>query len=172
MASKPSMSINLGLQPAPDTDSPELFGALMPLYNAIRNTMYTVDAYTGNTLIDKSDYSEVNAFGQLLLQKTAVLYVKATEDISAGHMINLWNSGGLRARKAVGGSTRAHAFAISTATAGEHIAVSLFGLCPNISGLAPGTEYYLSTTAGLVTPTATHHRVGVAVDATKLWFAP
>jgi len=59
MASKPSMSINLGLQPAPDVDSPELFGALMPLYNAIRNTMYTVDAYTGNALIDKTEFSEV-----------------------------------------------------------------------------------------------------------------
>ena len=172
MASKPSMSINLGLQPAPDVDSPELFGALLPLYNAIRNTMYTVDAYTGNALIDKTEFSEVNAFGQLLLQKTAVLYVKATEDILTGHIINLWNSGGLRARKATGGVTRAHAFSVSAGLAGEHIAVCLFGLCQTISGLTPGTEYYLSGTAGLITSVSTYQRLGFAVDSTKLWFAP
>jgi hypothetical protein len=166
------MSINLGLPSAPEVDSPELYGALMPVYNAIKNTMYAVDAYTGNSLINEEEYSEVNAYGQLLLQKTAVLFVKLTETVLAGHMINLWNSGGLRARKATGGSNRAHGFAAAGGSAGDTIPVSLFGLCTLIGGLTPGTEYYLSGSAGQITTSASYHRVGMAVGPNHLWFSP
>lgn len=172
MASKPSMSINLGLPAAPEVDSPELYGALLPVYNAIKNTMYAVDSYTGNTLVSESEYNQVNAYGQLLLQKTAVLYVRLTEDVSAGQVISLWNSGGLRAKKAVGGTSRAHAFAVSSGIIGDSIPVCLFGLCTIIGGLTPGTEYYLSGTAGQITTTATYHRIGTAVGTNHLWFSP
>lgn len=172
MATKPSMSINLGLPAAPEVDSPELYGALLPIYNAVKNTMYAVDNYTGNNLITSEEYSQVNAYGQLLSQKTAVLYVKLTDTVSAGHVINLWNSGGLRARKATGGSNRAHAFAVAAGVPGNTIPVCLFGLCTIIGGLTPGTEYYLSGTAGQITPTATYHRVGMAIGPNHLWFSP
>jgi len=172
MSARPSMSINLGLSASPEVDSPELYGALMPLYNAVRNTMYAVDSYTGNTLITPDEYTQVNAFGQLLLQKTAILFVKLSEPVSVGHLINLHNSGGLRARKAVGGTSRVHAFATASGSTGETVPICFFGMCQNIGGLTAGTEYYLSTTAGLVTPTATYQRVGIALDTQKLWFTP
>lgn len=172
MSTKPSASINLGLSAIPEVDSPELYGALVPVYSAIRNIMYALDSYTGNTLITPNEYAEVNRSSQLLAQKTAVLYVKLSEDVHVGHMINLWNSGGLVARKAAGGTYRAHAFALATGLVGETIPVCMFGLCQAISGLTPGTEYYLSGTAGLITPSATYQRIGVALDTNKLWFTP
>lgn len=172
MASKPSMSINLGLPATPEVDTPELYGALLPVYNAIKNTMYAVDSYTGNSLISESEYSEVNAFGQLLLQKTAVLYVQLTETVNAGSMINFHNSGGLRARKATGGTNRAHAFAVSNGLSGQTIPVCLFGLCLSLGGLTPGTDYYLSSTPGLITTSTSHHRIGMALGPNHLWFSP
>ena len=169
---KPSMSINLGLQPAPEVDSPELYGSLLPIYNAIRNLGYGLDAYTGNAQIDKADYSEINAFGQLLLQKTAVLYVKAYEAISTGQVVSMFNSGGLTARLSVGNTYRPQAFALDKAAAGQHLPVCFFGLCQVISGMTPGTVYYSSATPGALTNAATYTRVGVALAADKLWFNP
>lgn len=172
MASRPSLSINLGLPAVPEVDTPELYGALLPVYNAIKNAMYAVDSYTGNTQISESEYSQVNAYGQLLLQKSAVLYVMLTEDIGAGLMVNLHSASGLRARKATGGSNRAHAFAVASGLAGSVIPVCLFGLCSNLAGLTPGTDYYLSSTPGMITTSTSHHRIGMAVGTNQLWFSP
>ena len=173
MPTKPSMSINLGLALTPEVDSPELYSSLLPVYNAIRNVMYAVDAYTGNGLTTADEYSQINPTSQLLLQKTAVLYVQASEAISVGHMVNLWNSGGLRARKATNGVSRCHAYALASASgAGVFIPVCFFGLCTQVGSLTAGTEYYLSSTPGLVTSTVTAQRIGVALDSSKLWFTP
>lgn len=172
MAKNPSASINLGLPVLPEVDSPELYAALVSVYNAIRNTLYAVDSYTGNTLVTPDEYDKINAFGQLLSQKTAVLYVKLTEDVSAGHLINLYDSGGLRARKSLSPSRRVHAFAAVSGLSGETIPVCMFGLCNLIGGLTIGTEYYAGTTAGQLQSGATSQRVGIAIGPQSLWFTP
>lgn len=172
MATKPSMSINLGLPAAPEVDSPELYGALLPVYNAVKNTMYAVDSYTGNGLITTEEYSQVNAYSQLSAYKINVMYIQLTETVTKGQIVNIWNSGGARGRKAVGGTSRGHAFALDSGVAGQHIPICFQGLCTLIGGLTPGSEYYLSVTAGAITPTATHHRVGTAIGPNHLWFSP
>ena len=172
MSFKPSASINLGLPVLPEVDNPEVYAALLPVYSAIRNTMGAVDSYTGNALITPDEYSQVNAYQQLLLQKQAVVYVKLTEAVSAGMMICLHNSGGLRARKAQNGAYRCHGFAVASGVIGDHIPVCMFGLCTIIAGMTIGTEYYLSSTAGNITATVTSQRLGVAIASNALWFAP
>lgn len=173
MAAKPSSSINLGLQPTPEVDSPELYGALTPLYNAVRNIAYGVDAYTGNTLITSNEYNQVNSISQLLSQKTAVMYIKAFEDIKAGHIVSIINNAGIpEARKALGNTYFPHAFAVDDAAAGQHLPICFFGLCQTIGGLTPGVEYYISATAGVVTNATTYRRVGVALGSNLLWFNP
>lgn len=172
MANRPSMSINLGLPVAPEVDSPELYASLMGVYSAIRNVMYALDTYTGNSLVTAEEYSQINAFSQMHTQKTAVVYVKLTEDVLAGHMINLHNSGGLRARKAIVTSQRCHGFAVASGSIGDHIPVCLMGACTLISGLTIGTEYYMSSTPGQIQTTATAQRLGVALSGNVLWFTP
>lgn len=172
MANKPSMSINLGLPVAPEVDSPELYSSLMGVYSAIRNVMYAVDSYTGNSLVTPEEFSQINAFSQLHLQKIAVVYVKLTEAVFAGHIINLWNSGGLMARKAVSATQRADGFAVASGAIGDHIPVCLMGACTLITGLTPGTDYYLSTTPGQIQTGATSQRVGKALSSNVLWFTP
>ncbi len=173
MAAKPSMSINLGLGVAPDVDDPELYNALMPLYNAIKNTMYAVDSYTGNTLITPDEYSSVNAFTQLTTQKNAVLFVKLTSKVTAGQLVNFHNSGGLRAQLTTTAIGRAHAFTIAAGDIGDHVPVCLLGLCTYISGLSIGAGYYLSASVpGAVTATVTGQRLGFAIGPSELWFNP
>lgn len=172
MTGRPSYSINLGLPAVPDIESQELYAALMPIYSALRNVMGAVDTYTGNNLVTPAEYAEVNFIGQLLLQKQAILYVKLTEDVNGGSMINLHNSGGLRARKANVSSNRAHAYAVVKGITGDVIPVCMFGLCQSIAGLTAGTDYYLSNTSGLITSSVTAQRVGIALSSTALWFTP
>ena len=172
MSTRPSYSINLGLPAIPEVDDPNLYMALLPIYSALRNVMGAIDQYTGNGFISSSEYSKIASTGYASVQKISAVFVQLTEDVSAGHMINLWNSGGLRARKAASGSTRCHGFATVAGKSGETIPVSLFGLCTSVSGLTPGTDYYLSATAGLVTPTVTSQRLGIALAPTQLWFTP
>lgn len=172
MANRPSMSINLGIPATPDTDSPELYAALQYVYSALRNLGYALDGYTGNTPVTPEEYSQVNAFGHLQVQKTAVMYVKLTEDISLGKMVNLYNSGGIKGRKAIVSSQPCHAFSLDSGVIGDTIPVCLFGLCLVIAGLTPGTIYYQSGTAGLITATVTAQKIGIALDTDKLWFNP
>jgi len=173
MASRPSMSINLGLPAAPEVDTPELYGALLPVYNAIKNTMYAVDAYTGNSQLAQSEYDEVSSVSGLLTQKTALFFVKLSETVTAGTILNLHSSGGTRARKALLPSQPAQAFAVIGGSVGETVPVCLLGLCTQIGGLTAGTVYYQSAVgAGLITATATAQRVGFALDTSKLWFSP
>jgi len=172
MAIRPSQSINLGLAAIPDVESPELYSALLPIYSAIRNVMYALDGYTGNNLVTPEEYSQVNAFQQMATQKTAVVYVKLTEDVSAGHMIHLFDSSGLAAKKAVYNTLRCHGYAVASGLTGEYIPVCLMGACTLVGGLTIGAEYYLSSVAGQITTTVTGQHLGTALSSNLFWFTP
>jgi hypothetical protein len=174
MATKPSMSINLGLPVVPEVEDPILYNALAPLYNAIRNVMYAVDSYTGNGQLGQAEYAQVNAFGYMTLQKQSIIMAKASVDMGAGTMVGFFDSGsGLEIRKAILPTYSAQGFTIESVTAGQHTPVCLMGLCSNIGGLTTGVYYYMSSaTAGLITPTATAQRVGFALGDSKLFFNP
>ena len=172
MSKLPSASVNLGISSIPDVDNQEIYQALLPVHSAIRNVMYALDAYTGNLLITPDEYSQINATGQIQLQKTAVFYVKLTEAVAVGNMINIWNSGGARGRKSVSATQRIHGYALASGAIGDTIPICLFGLCSLIGGLTPGADYYASTTPGQITASVTSQRIGFALDATHLWFTP
>lgn len=172
MANKAGMSTNLGLPAVPEAESPELYAALVTVYNAIKNVGYALDNYTGNTPLTQSDYSEINFVGQSQVQKNCVVMAKLTEAIIKGQTINFHNSGGLRARKAIVSSQPAMGWATESGAIGDTIPIALFGMCQVIGGLTPGTYYYQSSTAGTLTTSATAQKVGFAVGTNQLWFNP
>lgn len=170
-----SYSVNLGLPSLPETENQEIFSALIPLYNSIRTVMSALDAYTGNQLVTKDEFKDVNPAGQLLVQKQCVLYVKATETITAGNVVNLYNSSGLAVRKATASTPLPpRGVALASAVTGETIPVCLFGLITGYAGLVPGSVYYLSDTAGNMGTTAgtTSYTIGYAISTSQLWFSP
>lgn len=103
--------------------------------------------------------------------------IAATEDLAAGDFVNIYNSTGLKCRKADASSTskRAHGFVLSAVTSGQNATVYYGNLNTQVSGLTIGDELYLSgSTAGAVTATPPSssgylvQRLGVATGTTEM----
>jgi hypothetical protein len=104
--------------------------------------------------------------------------IQASENIGAGNLVNIWNSGGqFRVRKAdaTASGKEANGFVLSSVTSGQIAQVYLEGTITGLSGLTPG-RYYLSTTPGEITDTPPSNSgnvvqyVGNSVSATELTF--
>lgn len=163
---------NLGMPALPDTDDPKLFAALLPLHTAARNLALSLDNSTGRTFVAPEEYGNVSPYTNIA---SNILYVQFSEDVEAGHMITFHSVAGvLLGKKAVGPAleTLARGFSLSKRLAGETGPVGLFGLDPYITGLTPGTAYYLSNTPGVISSTVGNQYIGFALAEDKLWFAP
>lgn len=103
--------------------------------------------------------------------------IQASENIAAGDLVNIHNSGGARVRKAdaTTAGKEAHGFTLSSITSGASGTVYFEGSNTGVTGLTPGPQY-LSTTAGIATATPPSsagnivQRVGFATSATSLNF--
>lgn len=103
--------------------------------------------------------------------------ITTSEALSAGDLVNIWNSSGAKVRKAdatVAGK-EAHGFVLSSFGSGASATVYFEGTNTAVTGLTPG-NLFLSTTAGLCTSTAPSasgnavQRVGFATSATSMNF--
>ena len=109
-----------------------------------------------------------------------VLSLTASENLSAGDLINVWNdSGTAKARKAdASNAYRAHGFVLSSVTSGQTASVYTDGKITGLTSLTRGATYYLAGSAGAVTATipttATHiaQAVGFASSDTEIVFNP
>lgn len=105
----------------------------------------------------------------------------ASEALSAGNLVNVWNDAGtVKARKtdATTSGKESDGFVLASYSADDTASVYFEGLITGLSGLTLGARYYLSTTAGNITATAPSSAgnvlqyVGKAVSATELSFEP
>lgn len=177
MPSQEQISLNLGLPQTPDTLNPELFIAILPLFNAVRNVARALDAYTGILARPAGDWSELTPSDTVLSAGTNRLYLPFSVAVDAGKLVNLWNDAGtLKARyaNANAAGTLARGFAPSSVAAGDYGQVILFGLNSSLSGLTPATVYFTSNTDGLYSTVAgvVSQRVGYALSDTELFFNP
>ena len=109
-----------------------------------------------------------------------VIVAAASENLSAGNVVNLWNDAGtLKVRKADasgGVAKKAVGFVKSAVSSGSSATVYISGTVTGLSGLTVGANYYLSATPGGVTttiPTTAGHiaqYVGIATSTTELSF--
>ena len=106
------------------------------------------------------------------------LSIQAGENLAAGDFVNLYDDTGARVQKADGSNTRpAHGFVLAAVTSGQNATVYLSGRNTQLSGLTPGTRYYLSASAaGGATATAPNasgeilQYLGTADSASSLQF--
>lgn len=106
--------------------------------------------------------------------------VTASEALTAGQVVSLWNSSGGKVRKADNSddSKQADGFVLANVLSGAAATVYLPGAVnAALSGLTPGALYFLDTAGGVtVTPTTAGgtwlQEVGRAADATHLVFNP
>ena len=109
--------------------------------------------------------------------------IETTENLSAGELVNIYNSSGRKARKADGGTNkyRANGFVLAATTSGQNATVYFSGATiTGLTGLTDGAPYYLSTTAGGVVPAASapsgsgelYQYIGDASGDTAIEFNP
>lgn len=106
--------------------------------------------------------------------------ITTSEALSAGDMVNVWNSTGLKARKAdaTASGKEANGFVIAAFGSGAAATVFFEGTVSGLSGLTVGARYYLNTTAGAITAAPlsgsgnVHQYIGTALSATELTFEP
>lgn len=106
--------------------------------------------------------------------------ITASEALSAGDLVNLWNSTGLKARKAdaTAAGKEAHGFVTAAVSSSASATVFFDGIVTGLSGLTVGARQFLHTTAGGRTETAPSTAgnidqvVGVALSATTMKFRP
>lgn len=108
--------------------------------------------------------------------------IAASEALAAGDFVNIWNDAGTaKVRKADASTSgkEANGFVLSAVTSGNNATVYFEGSNTQLSGLTPGTIYFLSdATPGGVTTTAPSgtgkivQKVGRSTSATTINFEP
>lgn len=108
--------------------------------------------------------------------------ITATEALGAGDFVNIYGSAGAKCRKAdaTTAGKEAHGFVLAAVeSAGPATVYGISQMNNQLSGLAPGEMYWLSTTAGqsvaTTPPSASGNivqRLGKAVSATEIIFSP
>jgi hypothetical protein len=107
--------------------------------------------------------------------------VVASEALSAGNLVNLWdNAGTINVRKADASAEGkdAQGFVLDAVASGAQATVYFARKITGLSGLTNGARYYLATTPGGVTATAVSgvgkvdQYIGRAVSATEIAFEP
>ena len=172
-------SINTGLPSVPDPADSRAFADFLRIYNAIRNITLAIDSYTGALAQEPEFYSQTPATQTILTQNTQRLYVKFSENIGYGQIVNLHNVSGIlgaRLASASAAGKQGHAWCstVGGVTSGAFGEVMLGGLCTAISGLTPGQTYFLGNTAGTIAPTpgTVNQPVGFALTTVNLFFKP
>lgn len=110
-----------------------------------------------------------------------VAAIQASENISAGAIVNVWNSSGPRIRNAnaTDNTKPANGFILASVTTGNN--AIFFGsgqIITGLSTLTPGSTYFLDTSSGGINATAPSaagnlvQALGVALSTTTLAFAP
>jgi hypothetical protein len=104
--------------------------------------------------------------------------INISEALDAGDLINIYNDGGAKARKADASlNYTAVGYVLEVYSLEEIATVYLSGIITGLTGLTPGAKQYLSTTGDITetAPTTTGyivHEVGTALSATTMIFEP
>lgn len=106
--------------------------------------------------------------------------IPASEAIAAGRLVNMYsNAGVVNVRLADNSNGRpAHGYVLAAVASAASAAVyDLDGVNSQLTGLTPGSTYYLGTAGGVITPAldattaatgAIDQKIGVALSATEL----
>lgn len=170
-----SLPFNLGLTVIPENSDPKDSLEFYKIYNAINGLASALDAYTMPVARDEGDWSILAPWQTILWQNTCRMYCYFSQTVSAGAMVNIYNNAGNPAARLANAATPQYCrgYAPAAVTAGEYGEIILKGVA-RISGLTPGTLYYLWNTGGQISATAGTNvqKIGIALDSTTLLIDP
>lgn len=147
---------------------------LQPLYSAMHQLFVQLSDLNGMSVLSASETAEMGIDATARLGTMFVGTVVLSEAVSAGHLLNLHSSGGMRARKASrasGVKKPARAVALESGGVGATIRIC-YGFHLLSGSFTPGAEVYLGTAGGISAASTlvvgeVHQPVGVAVSSTQ-----
>lgn len=146
--------ILLGLPNLPDENmDKKMWGEFLTVYRAIQNLLSGVSQFSGIDPPDSIEIDSMDPTKYLQGQNLSMWYPTAAVPISRGQLVNTQSGLGANVvgiAAATGPTLHAIGIADETKGAGQKIKVLTGGLTTAISGMVPGTLYYLSTTPGAV----------------------
>lgn len=141
---------------------------------------------TSSGIVDADKYTKLNSIGKLDISffpdseiaTFPYVGVVATESITAGDLVNIYNYGGAKCRKAYAATSGMDAcgYVLSSVDYGSTAAVYSTGNNTSVTGLTPGQQYLSATIPGKCTsipPSGVGvvlQKVGFATSATSLTF--
>lgn len=154
------MSINskilLGLPNLPDEniEPKKLWSEFLTIYRAIEALLAGVSELTGIDAPDVIEIASMDPTKYLLGNNIGRWYPTSAASIVRGQVVSTGNGslGANTVGPAVATGAASHAIGIANTTAGlgAKIEIQTAGITTAISGMVPGTLYYLSTTSGAI----------------------
>ena len=149
--------IGTGLPDAPVGLDEENTKLMMPVYRALASMAQQLSDVTGVTIVPGTDIQDLGSLAQHDGFRTRKLSFEAGENITASRFIHLDNTAGesriWQASSLNAVNRRAHGVCIEPGgiVSGSRGRVLLFqGLLAGLSGLTPGTVYYLGASGGIL----------------------
>lgn len=168
-----NFSSNLGLDQLPNVEDEKVYGDMLRVFNAINILGQNLDTYTGIQSPDQSTWSSITPQQSLLVGNQCTIYVTTSVALTNGQLVGLNSSG--QCVLANSGTILAIGVCIGNFAAGATAQILLFGLNGAVTGLVPGTHYYLATTGSFTSTAPTsgsRQPIGYAIQATLMWFSP
>lgn len=138
----------------PDTIDPKLWGEFLTVYRAIQNLLLGVTEFTGIDGPEAAEIATMDPTKYLLGGNASRWYPTADVGIVRGQLVVPSTVGANRVKlaDASAGLTNGPAIGVAnqTVAGGQKVEVLVGGMTDAISGMIPGTLYYLSTTPGAV----------------------
>ena len=167
----------------PTNVEPKIENDLRDVYNAIRNLAYQIGQYGGFETVEDSRkvYTEAEYTAGPYKRR---VYCKATEALTYGAPVNLFDSGGeLKAQFANATNNTRPCYGIcntpGTAAVGDTVEIALPGCyVTSIGGMTRGQRYFLSTVNGAIQSVApaavgnVRQALGFALDVDVFFFFP
>jgi hypothetical protein len=177
-------STNLNLSALPELDQkkdPAAYAEFLRMHGALKTLQGALDFYTGALSTEVTYRNQTAPTSSIRVQSISRIYAEATEIITYGAIVNIYDAGGLKCRNAnataVGKLCRAYCNDSAGVGIGDFAELVLLGMLP-IVGAIPGQDYYMSITSGIISATPPGvagnvvQRIGFGLDANSIWFNP
>lgn len=173
-----SFSLGIGTTPQSEIEDPDLSAEMFRLYNAINTIASQLDAVSGSLVAAAADRPYILpsvASKELNITRG---YGYATVAFALGELAHLNSSGQLvKALSDTSHSLKAQVVITQATVLGGYAPYSFAGVIKAYVGLAAGSYYYLSETAGAISSLLpatgkTVQIVGFAVSPSELYFKP
>lgn len=179
-----NLPFTLGIPDAAPANMPEEMKPVMQeVYNAFQQLQLAIHTYLGLGQQLANLWSQLGYAQTLHLASPTRLYMQASEAITFGYAVNIFDSGAgvmkIRLANATNNTKPCHGFCTTLAGIaldGYGEVILQAGLLSGVAGLTKGNRYFLSTTNGLVTNVAPvaagniEQVLGWAIDTSALLF--